>query len=67
MRDERCKEMNLFRGYEWAGDSPTITIPARNLTLEQAMALAVRQSGRFYWSVLDNLREGQCEVSVTVW
>lgn len=67
MRDEHCKEMNLFRGHEWANDSPTITLPAGTVTLEQAIALAVTKSGRFYWTVLDNLREGQCEISIAVW
>jgi hypothetical protein len=67
MRDKGCKEMNLFRGHEWEGDTPIITIPAGNPTLEHVAALAASKSGRFYWSILDNLREGQCEVSVAVW
>lgn len=67
MQSSGCRRLDLLRGYEWRGDQPSITIPSGLTTLGEALETAAFSSNLYYWSILVNSREGQCETNITLW
>jgi hypothetical protein len=67
LHDEGCSRLALLSGHEWRGDTPTITIPKAELKLEDILDRAASSASGVSWSVLQNSRDGQCEIIITLW
>ncbi len=62
-----CTRLDGFWGSEWKGDQPTISISPGARSLQEIMQITLAQSDRHYWNILNNIRNGQCEVIIQAW
>jgi hypothetical protein len=67
LHSHNCQRLDIFRGYEWRGDRPSISIPKGKISLEDLLETAAINSDARYWSILRNTRENKCEIIITLW
>lgn len=62
-----CRRLDQIFGKEWSGDKPAISITAGNHTVEDILLQSASMSGRSYWAIYQNHRQGQCEIIIELW